>query len=212
MVKTRQRQHRGRREEKISRSSAQTRTSIGSLYCAAGEYLHSSIPYILAVIGVFFASILFGFLFPSLFAQFDEILRGIIDETAGLSTGGLIWYIFANNLQSTLYGMLFGVAFGIFPLAATVLNGVLIGYVLNLSYAYSGLSDFWRLLPHGIFELPAVFISLGLGIRLGTFIFYRNKLSALKYNLRNSLLVFLLVILPLLIIAAIIEGFLIAFS
>ena len=36
-------------------------------------------------------------------------------------------------------------------------------------------SDLFRLLPHGIFELPAIFISLGLGLRFGMFIFQKEK-------------------------------------
>ena len=67
----------------------------------------------------------------------------------------------------------------------------------------------WRIFPHGIFELPAVFISLGLGLKLGTFIFQRNKLKAFAEFFWNSLRVFLFIVLPLLIIAAIIEGSLI---
>jgi len=45
-----------------------------------------------------------------------------------------------------------------------------------LSVGIEGYGILWRLVPHGIFELPAVFISLGLGIKLGTFIFreYRS--------------------------------------
>ena len=67
----------------------------------------------------------------------------------------------------------------------------------------------WKILPHGIFELPAVFIALGIGIKLGMFIFQKKKLESLKNYSINSLRVFLLIILPLLVIAGIIEGTLI---
>ena len=63
-----------------------------------------------------------------------------------------------------------------------------------------------RLLPHGIFEIPALILSLGLGLKLGFFIFTKNKKKYLKDNLINSLRVFVYIILPLLIIAAIIEA------
>ncbi len=187
-------------------------TGILALYTQAWHYLVETRVYIFSIVALFIASILFAFSFPELFTQFDEILREIIDETEGLSAFGLIAYIFSNNFQSSLSVMLFGIAFGLFPIGATILNGTLLGYVLHLSWGVSGISDFWRLLPHGIFELPAVFISFGLGIRLGSFVFAKKKMASLAYHLYNSLLAFVLIVLPLLIIAAIIEGTLIIVS
>jgi len=202
---------------KNSQSSKKSRRTINNnwllaIYTGSWRYLVETKYYILSIIALFILSILFGFAFPELFTQFNEILREILDETEGLSTFGLIAYIFANNFQSSLSGMLFGIVLGIFPIGATILNGTLLGYVLHLSWGVSGINEFWRLLPHGVFELPAVFISLGLGIRLGSFVFAKKKMASLAYHLYNSLLVFVLVVLPLLIIAAIIEGILIAIS
>jgi len=70
----------------------------------------------------------------------------------------------------------------------------------------------WRLVPHGIFELPAIFISLGIGLKFGTFIFQKNKSESFRRYLWNSLQLFVLIIMPLLIAAAIIEGALITFA
>jgi stage II sporulation protein M len=66
-----------------------------------------------------------------------------------------------------------------------------------------------NLLPHGIFELPAIFISFGMGLKFGTFLFYKEKMKKFAEFFSNSLRVFVFVILPLLVIAAIIEGSLI---
>ena len=185
---------------------------ISALYCSAWRYLLGNVGYIIFVFALFVASILFSFAFPEFFTHFNEILRSIVDETEGLSASGLIVYIFVNNFQSSLYGLLFGVVLGVFPIGAAVLNGTLLGYVLRLSWGVSGVSEFWRLLPHGIFELPAVFISLGLGLRLGTFVLSKEKMAFLAHNLYLSLLVFLLIVVPLLVIAAVIEGVLIALA
>jgi len=57
--------------------------------------------------------------------------------------------------------------------------------------------------------LPAIFLSFGLGIKLGTFILQKKKIESFKDYFLNSLRVFFFVILPLLIVAAIIEGVLI---
>jgi len=58
--------------------------------------------------------------------------------------------------------------------------------------------------------LPALFISLGLGLRIGTFIFEKDKIKTLKIYLIKSIKVFFFVIIPLLVIAAVIEGSLIS--
>jgi len=69
----------------------------------------------------------------------------------------------------------------------------------------------WKLFPHGIFELPAVFISLALGMKLGTFIFQKKKMNSFKDYLWNSFRIFIFVVIPLLVIAAFIEGYLFYF-
>src|SRR3989344_2332310 len=101
--------------------------------------------------------------------------------------------------------------FGILPLLSIIANGYLVGFVSSMAVQEAGFNSLWRLFPHGIFELPAVFISFGLGIKFGTFIFKKNKKDAFKEYLINCLRVFIFVIIPLLIIAAIIESSLIIF-
>jgi stage II sporulation protein M len=119
-------------------------------------------------------------------------------------------FIFFNNLKSSFFGMSFGILFGIFPILVTIFNGYLLGFVSAFSVAGGGVLSLWKLLPHGIFELPAIFLSLGLGLRLGTLVFQKNKQKFLKENILRSLKIFLLIVIPLLIIAAIIEASLVA--
>jgi uncharacterized membrane protein SpoIIM required for sporulation len=61
-----------------------------------------------------------------------------------------------------------------------------------------------------VFELPAVFISLALGVKLGMFIFSREKGKEFMRRARNSMIIFVCIVIPLLIIAAVIEGLLIS--
>jgi stage II sporulation protein M len=132
-----------------------------------------------------------------------------LQETEGMGHGQLVGYIFFRNLQSSLIGMLLGVVFGIFPLLALVFNGYLLGFVAFISVKAHGVWVLWRVLPHGIFELPAVFLSLGLGLRLGFSIFSKSERFGFKNSFLNSLRIFLLIVFPLLVIAAIIESSLI---
>jgi stage II sporulation protein M len=62
-----------------------------------------------------------------------------------------------------------------------------------------------KLLPHGIFELPAIILALAFGLRTGMFIFSKKPELEFRYRIKNALRVFVFVIVPLLVIAAIIE-------
>jgi len=181
-------------------------------YKKSWNYLKESKNFIYVIVTVFFVFVLIGFFIPapdSLAKQILEFIEQLLEKTQGMSQGELIKFIFFNNLQSSFYGMIFGVLLGIFPMIATIANGYLLGFVASISVENTGLLVLWRLLPHGIFELPAIFISLGLGLKFGMFIFQKRKLESFKEYFSNSLRVFFLIVLPLLIIAGIIEGSLI---
>ena len=77
-------------------------------------------------------------------------------------------FIFLNNIQSAFLGFILGIIFGIIPLTILIVNGYILGFVMNKSVAVEGILIIWRLVPHGIFEIPAILISTSLGIKLGT--------------------------------------------
>ncbi len=174
------------------------------------SYLNESWKYVWIAIGLFVLFSVVGFVFADKLGFIDEILRDLLEDVEGLSSFEMIVYILGNNAQSAFFAIIFGSLFGVVPILNAVFNGVVLGYVLEGVYGVAGIWEFWRLLPHGIFELPAIFISLGLGIKLGMFPFTRgDKWKEFKMRLVNSLVVFVSIILPLLIVAAVIEGVLI---
>ena len=177
-----------------------------SMFKESISYLKESLIYFYIVMGLFLFSAIIGFVFPENFVFFDELLKELAEKTAGLGPGELTWFIFQNNVMSSFMGLMLGVLLGIFSLMGILVNGLLLGYVYAKASAISGLGIIWMLIPHGIFELPAVFISLGLGIKFGMFIFTKNKKKEFFRRLNSSLKVFLIIILPLLVVAAIIEG------
>lgn len=181
-------------------------------YKNSWNYLKESKNFIYIIIIIFFVFVLIGFFIPApdfLTEQILKFIEELIGKTQGMSQWDLIKFIFLNNLQSSFYGVVFGVLLGIFPIVAAIANGYLLGFVSSITVENSGFLVLWRLLPHGIFELPAVFISLGLGLKFGTFVFQEKKLDSFKEYFLNSLKVFFLIVIPLLIIAGIIEGSLI---
>ena len=176
------------------------------------NYIKNSKNFIYSIITIFLLFSLIGFFAPTpaiLEKRILEFIDALLKQTEGMSQLELTKFIFFNNLQSSFIGMIFGVILGIFPLLTTLANGYLLGFVAAKTVGGEGIFVLWRLLPHGIFELPALFISLGLGLKMGTFVFKKNKLETLNIYLAKSIKVFFFVVIPLLIVAAIIEGSLI---
>ena len=172
-------------------------------------YIKDSRNFIYSIIIIFLSFSFIGFFVPvppMLEARILEFIGELLRKTGGLSQLELIKFIFFNNIQSSFIGMLFGIILGIFPVTAAVANGYLLGFVAEKTAEAGGISILWRIFPHGIFELPALFISLGLGLKLGTFILKKNKLKTLAIYLLKSIKAFFYIVVPLLIIAAIIEG------
>ncbi len=183
---------------------------IKRLFVDAWEYLKESVNYITFAISIFLASAIFGYIFNADFTFLNELLRSISERVEGKGTIELIWFIFQNNLTSAFLATVLGVFLGVFPVVNAMTNGLLLGYVYARASAIAGFEVILLLIPHGIFELPAVFIAIGLGIKLGMFIFVKgDKTEEFKRRFWNSMKVFFAFVLPLLIIAAIIEGILI---
>jgi len=183
-------------------------------YIKSWNYLKESKKFIYIAIGIFVASFILAFILqPSeiLLNYILEFMQELLEKTQGMSVTELTGFIFLNNLKSSFFGMIFGVVLGLFPVLALIANGYILGFVSSLSIAEEGIFSLWRILPHGIFELPAIFISFGLGLKFGSFIFQEKKSEAFRRFLLNSMRVFLFIIIPLLIIAGIIEGTFISF-
>jgi len=181
-------------------------------YRKSWRYLRDSRIFIYVAVFFFLFFILIGFFVPApeiIEMEILEFLEEMLQRTEGMSQWELVGFIFLNNAQSAFLGMVFGVVLGIFSLMTAVVNGYLLGFVAVRVMETDGISTLWKLFPHGIFELPALFVSIGLGLKLGSFIFRKKKWESLKNYFFNSMIVFIFIIIPLLVFAAIIEGSLI---
>lgn len=173
------------------------------------EFVKESRKFIYFVILVFVFSSLIGFFVPmpsEIQAQILKYFENLVGQISNLSFVELVVFLFENNSFVSFLGLFLGVFFGLFPALNTILNGVFLGFAASISVAEGGLFSLWRLIPHGIFELPAIFISLGLGLKISTFILKKEKGKFLKEYLHKSVCVYVFIILPLLVLAAIIEG------
>ncbi len=179
------------------------------------DYIKESKNYIYFAIGLFFLFALIGFFVPLPEALGNQVLnyfKNLLAQTQGLSWSGLIVFLFDNNSLAGFTGLFFGFLFGLFPLFSTIANGFILGFVSSVSVSKEGILSLWKLFPHGIFELPAILISFGLGLKFSTFILEKKKWEKFKEFLIKSISVYIFIVLPLLVIAAIIEGTLIYFG
>jgi stage II sporulation protein M len=182
-------------------------------YSKSWEYIKESKNFIWAAVVIFFIAVIIGFLYqpPAIIKIILDNINTILAKTQGMNSLELISFIFLNNLQIGFMGLIYGFALGIFPILSIFVNGYVVGYVSSSAVASSGAGTLLNLIPHGIFELPAIFISFGMGIKFGSFLFYKQKMKHFSELFIKSLRVFVFVVIPLLIIAAIIEGTLISF-
>ncbi|MBZ6494923.1 stage II sporulation protein M [Natrinema longum] len=145
-----------------------------------------------------------------------EIIQELVGEPLFPDIGGqsrleLAQFLLVNNTRAFLLSILGVVTLGLLTVWAMVFNGVIVGNIgafitrdVGLDYILVGL------LPHGIFELPALFIAAGVGFRLlyrfgqrirGS----RNAVFTKPYLYRTGILV--LVGWLLLVVAAFVEAF-----
>lgn len=173
-------------------------------------------PYLEASVAIFFAGLAAGLIilarFPDIADRFQSSLVGFVKIFHGLPPLQLAGAIFLNNALKTLAAIALGSLFGVIPAIYLFANGAALGIVFTLSAQRRGLwISLLSIAPHGLVELPAVFLGTGIGLMLGAHaiksIFQRTPMS-LRSELGRGMKFFSTVIAPLLLIAALIEAFL----
>lgn len=174
---------------------------LAGLWHTIKQTLRMASPLIGVALVIFVLATVTGALRPDLADGVLSAFQEIAEDLLQRSTPELIAAIFLRNGMAAVLTIFLGAFFGIVPAAAILFNGLLFGAVLQMAPG-----DIWRVLPHGVFELPAMFIAWGLGLWVGQWFLQPPHLEHLKDRLGRSLKVLLLLILPLLLVAAIIEG------
>jgi len=171
---------------------------------------------IFAGVLLFVGAVIGGILGDQLYGFIEEQLNKIQDLGDKITANGnplyASWVIFWNNLQAALMFIILGSFFGILPIFGLLINGVLIGVVLSMvgDTALSSIMLFIvGVLPHGIFEIPAILIAGGFGLKLGTVwlkpIAGMNRWESFKYTWTEvlNIIVFIVILLG---VAALVEG------
>ncbi len=168
----------------------------------------TAIAFLVLVVLSYIAGRLFPEIPATILTYFNEVVAdsGIVRDDGSFSALAL----FGNNLRAMVLSTLYGfIPFLYLPALSMGVNAILLGMVA------SSVNGQWLLLaagilPHGIFELPALCLSLAAGLCLCQNInryIRKNEKGIMTPLLLNILRVTGLVVIPLLVVAAIMESY-----
>lgn len=144
--------------------------------------------------------------------EISKMFEGIIDGEGNVS--------FIKLLRNNVYASAMAIGMGIFPfiyfsLVSMFSNGIILGLILTYTSMQGGPSIirslFTGILPHGVFELTAIFLSVAMGMELCRVITNKFRMvnrggnESILETLNNIAKTFVLVVMPLLVIAALVE-------
>ena len=119
-------------------------------------------------------------------------------------------YIMTNNITVTFLTFAYGLTAGLGTIYMMVFNGVMLG-VVGTACWFGGMSlPLWSFVaPHGVLELPAIFIAGGAGFRLAQGLLFPGLLSRRDSLARagGEAIRLLLGTVPMLVVAGTTEGF-----
>lgn len=118
--------------------------------------------------------------------------------------------IMTNNLSVSLATFALGVTAGIGTLWMMVLNGLLLGVIGAACWQAGMAMQLWSFVaPHGVLELPAIFIAGGAGLLLARGLLFPGELPRSASLVQAGGLAVRLVLgtIPLLVVAGVVEGF-----
>src|SRR6185312_3118922 len=93
-------------------------------------------------------------------------------------------FIMTNNMSVTFMAFAWGISFGIGTVYMMVFNGVLMGVIGAACLIGSMSLSLWSFVdPHGVLELPAIFIGGGAGLRIAQGMLFPGMLPAASPSL-----------------------------
>jgi stage II sporulation protein M len=167
-------------------------------------------PYILILALIFAASFLAGTFVPSpIRRQITEMFQAMAGDSRELSGGMLFFNILAQNMMATMFVVISGLIVGIIPTFAVGSNAFGLGVLYRQASEVSGYSEAaLKVLPHGVFEIPALLIAASYGLWLGVMVVRRvrgKEDTPIRTRMEHAFRRYFAVVFPLLVVAAAIE-------
>ena len=170
--------------------------------------------YIVAVLIIFTVFYVIGYVaatsMPQVGGSVVSNFKSEVSPLKELSPVGLMLGIFANNALKCLLVIVLGIVFGIVPAFFVLANGLVLGLVIGMTISHTSLLYILvGVVPHGIIELPMVFISSAIGLKMGVLALKAllGKKEGIVNKIQEALMIYIVWIFPLLFLAAFIETF-----
>jgi uncharacterized membrane protein SpoIIM required for sporulation len=179
------------------------------------------LPYTLTAFGIFLLGAAIGLILTVIRPEFMHQILGpdMVDtiERREMWTHSIVGVkpiassaIMTNNLSVAFMTFASGITGGVVTLYMLVFNGLLIGVIGGACWLAGMSQQLWSFVaPHGVLELPSIFIAGGAGFLIAQGLLFPGRLSR-----RDSLAVaggdavrLVLGTIPLLIVAGLLEGF-----
>lgn len=126
----------------------------------------------------------------------------------------LVGIIFMQNMIAAILSLFGGLFLGLLPVGIVFINGFIVGYVSQYVFASSHMSFFTTLvlflasvLPHGIFELSAIFFAGAIGVWWGIGGFFPWFRIGIQDNSFKSRTLVSLAILPLIAVVLLLAAY-----
>jgi len=170
--------------------------------------------YLKALSLLFIISAVFGFITAQQFPfETGVAVKQAAEELSfikEMNSWNIFLLIALNNSIKALFMMLMGILWGIIPVLFILINGYAVGIIISVAIIEMGLIPIiLGIFPHGILEIPAILLAAGYGVWLGEMFSkkLKNRKIILSLYVKNTIDKFIKVILPILIIAALVETF-----
>jgi uncharacterized membrane protein SpoIIM required for sporulation len=213
----------GRSHNLVYAGAARSRASGVRTFLLDGfpQVFRATLSYTMAAVALFLTGAASGVLIAALDPGFERfMLSGEMMDTISrreMWTHGIVSIkpyassaIMTNNIAVSLAAGATGMLAGVGPVYMMLFNGLLIGFVATACHRAEMSLALWSFItPHGVLELPAIFIAGGAGLLLGQGIVFPGTLprrDSVAEAGRDAVRL-LLGVIPVLVIAGVVEGF-----
>ncbi len=161
---------------------------------------------ILAALCVYVVGSLAGGWYADRLHFLQPAAEGLVDTFQGKGPINFVVSLFLHNLTATYITMCLITLWGVVPLVAAAGNGLLLGWVVVTIIESSPADAAALLVPHGMFEWPAMLTAWGVGLWRGVGYRFDHRPSTYLERWKRANRIYFFVVLPLLLIAAVVEG------
>lgn len=181
---------------------------LGLVFGRQASYVRRLTPLFILCLTGFAFSLMVGYqMGDSISASILDDLMGALPDLEGMDMTMIFLFILFNNITKSFIWMVLGIVGSFPPLYFSIMNGFLLGsfsysIVLEHSMAFTAAA----LVPHGIIEVPTILLSSAAGMGLGYQLINRLRgRGNLRVEFAMALRLFITRIIPLLLLAALIE-------